>query len=647
MTPREAAYAARKQFGNPGLSKENIRAMWNMGTLESVVQDLRYAVRSLRKAPGLAVAVILVLALGIGSTTAIFSVVNAVLLRSLPFQDPDRLVLLWGNVQRQRLERRGASYPDYLDWKTETRSFQGMAAFDSGSFTLTGADETERLSGEWVSAGYFELLGIKPVMGRTLNPEEDRTGSGAPVVLIGEGLWKRRFGAAPEILGTQIQLNQRQFTIVGVLPGWFRGLTDTADVWAPYTASMSATSAAERGNRSFPAVARLKTGVPLRQAQAELDGVSKRLELAYPDTNSRRAVELAPLATETVGDLRTPLVILLGAVGLVLLIACTNVASLLLARSESRRQEMAIRAALGASRVRVVRQLLTESVLLATTGAALGLVLAFWAVRLLTTTTPISLPTFMNPQPDWTVAAFAVFVSVAVGILVGIAPAVQAGKQDVHATLKDSSSRSGVNLARQRVRSALVISEVALAMMLLVGAGLLMRSFLYLSAIEPGFDPKHVLTVTITIPRNRAPGSEMTQTSPDQRSVVTGRQLLQRIRALPSVVTASIASDFPFSGDSSAFIYSGEGQSITDAQTQPRAYRHGVSPEFFTTLRVPFVAGRTFTDAEMEGHADVAIVTENLVKRFWPGQNPIGKRIKVGNPDSARPWWKIVEWSAT
>src|SRR5947209_188365 len=333
MSVPEAAYTAQRQFGNPGGWKETIRDMWTLGLLESMLQDVRYAIRSLRKTPGFTAAAVLVLALGIGSTTAIFSVINAVLLRSLPFPAADRLVLLWGNVQRQKVERRGNSYPDYLDWKATAASFDGMAAYSDGWFTLTGMDEPARIGAEWVSAGYFELLGIAPVIGRTFRPEEDRAGNSAPVVLLSAGLWKRRFGSDPNIVGTQLQLNQKLYTVIGVMPAWFRGLTDSAVIWAPFTSSGTAEEFSERGARGFPAVARLKPGVSVRQAQTEMDGISKRLEQAYPATNAKRAVEVAPLAQESAGELRTPLLILLGAVGCVLLIACANVANLSLAPS--------------------------------------------------------------------------------------------------------------------------------------------------------------------------------------------------------------------------------------------------------------------------------------------------------------------------
>jgi predicted permease len=648
-SPEEAMNAARRQFGNPFRWKEIMRDIWSLRLLENLIQDLRYGGRSLLKAPGFAAAAILVLALGIGSVTAIFSLLNAVILRSLPFQSPERLVLLWGNVQRQEVERRGNSYPDYLDWKAQSTSFEGMAAYDGTSFNLTGVTEPERFAGEWVSAGYFELLGVAPIAGRTIASGDDASGGQNEVVLLSERLWQRRFGSDPGILGKQLQFNERQFTVIGILPSWFRGLSDAADVWAPFTASASAQALAQRGSRGFPAVAKLKQGVTILHAQAELDGISKRLEQAYPGTNAKRAVEVAPLTSEMVGVLRTPLFVLLGAVGFVLLIACVNVANLLLARSEARRQEIAIRMALGAGRGRIFRQLVTESMLLSLTGAVAGLLLASWSVRILSDVSPITLPTFIKPAPDWRVAAFAAGVSILVGIFVVLIPAYQAGSQNPYEGLKESGARSGDGAARRRFRGALVIAEVALALTLLVGAGLLMRSFQNLSAVHPGFDPNGVLTLYAALPRGQvapspspSPSSTPASAAPDQKAVVTGRQLLERLRALPGVVSASVSSDIPLGSNSSAIFYSAEGQPITDAQSIPRTYVHRITPEFFTTIGAQLQSGRSFNETEMEGRANVVVVTDNLTRRFWPGQDPIGKRIKAGGPSSNNPWWTII-----
>jgi putative ABC transport system permease protein len=653
LEPEAALNAARRQFGNQLNWKEAIREMWSLGLIESVIKDVRYAVRSLIKTPVFTVVALLALTLGIGCTTAIFSLVNAVILRSLPFQNPERLVLLWGNVQRQKVERRGNSYPDYQDWRAQSVSFEGMAAYSDGAFTLTGADEPERISGEWVSAGYFELLRVAPLAGRTIQADEDRVGNAATVALISDGLWKRRFGSSPGILGEEVHLNDRLFTVIGIMPSWFRGLTDTAEVWAPFTASGPASDFTERGSRGFPAVARLGPNVSRLQAQVEMDGISARLEQQYPDTNAKRAVEVAPLTGELVGDLRAPLLLLLGSVALVLMIACGNVANLLVARSEARRMEIAVRMALGAGRRRVFRQLITESLVLSLAGALLGAVLSVWLVRLLTRLSPITLPSFIKPSPDWTVAGFTIAVSVVVGLAAGLLPAFQAGSHDLLPALQDSSARSGGSRVRRQLRAALIVGEVALAMTLLVGAGLLMRSFQNLSRFHPGFEPSSALTLRIALPQAPAnqpsSGQPLAQSQPqtltakpDAKTVTTGRQVLERIRSIPSVDAASVSSDVPLSGGGSAFFYSAEGQTITDAQTRPRAYIHSVSPDFFAAVGAPILEGRTFTEVEMQSQADVVIVTENLTRRFWAGEDPIGKRIRAGGPDSNEPWSTII-----
>lgn len=634
----EAFYAARRDFGNDTRWKEALHDMWTLTWPEGVIQDARYAARSIRKTPGLALAVIAVLAIGIGANTAIFSVVNAAILKPLPFSDPDELVLLIGNVQRQRIERRGNSYPDYLDWRSQAQSFAGMAAIEGAPFVLTGVDEPERFTGEFVSAGYFELLGVRPLVGRVFQADEDRSQDGAAVAVIGEDLWKRRFGGDSAVLGRKLTLNARPYTVIGVMPAWFRGGGDQAEVWAPFSVSLSREEAAARGRRGFTALARLKKGVSRESAQTEMDGISRRLEMAYPATNEKRAVEVASLTAETVGSLKTPLLILLGAVTLVLLIACANVANLLLARSEARQGEFAIRMALGAGRGRLFRQQMAESLILAGAGAALGLVLAVIAGHLLVSLSPVTLPTFVKPRLDWMVGLFTVVISVITGFAGGMAPALAAAKQTPDTALKDNSIRSGEGSARQRFRSALVISEVALATALLVGAGLLIRSFGHLSALNPGFQPENVLTVHLSLPRIDAAAAEAT----DARSAVTGDAILERVQSIPSVVAAAVATGCPLDESSSAVFYSPEGQTPTDATTRPRAYIHRVSPAYFATLRTPLVAGRTFNSTEMAGKGDAVMVTENLVRRFWPGQDPVGKRIKAGSLNSEAPWLTIV-----
>jgi predicted permease len=628
---------ARRSFGNPTHWKETARDMWTFDWLEALGKDLRYAARTLRRSPGFTLVAALTLALGIGANTAIFSVVNAVILRPLPYAAPDRLVELWGNVKRAKVERRGTSFPDYFDWRTQSQSFDGMALHTGDNVTLTGVDEPERIPAEYVAQPYFDLLGVAPQLGRTFRPEEDQVPQRDAVVVLSDGLWKRRFGADPGVLGRVMQLNGRGYTIVGVMAAGFRGVEDSADLWVPLMMALSAQDMAQRGNRGPAVLARLKRGVSAAQAQSEMDAICRNLERSFPATNEGRGVEISPLEKEIFGDIHTPLVVLLVAVGFVLLIACTNVANLMLARSEARQRELAVRVALGAGRARMLHQLITESLLLALAGAAAGLLLARWGVRALMAASPVTFPGYVHPEVDWRVALFTVAVSGVVGLALGLAPAAQLRTGNLFEAFKQASSHAADSRRGLRFRNALVVAEVALAMLLLVGAGLLIRSLQQLAAIRPGYDAAHVLALRVTLPRlapAASPGA-------DARTVISARDVLTRVARIPSVEQAATASDVPLAG-ASAIFYTAEGQPPVTAQNIPRAYIHRASPGFFQALHIPFVAGRSFTEQETQGTSNVAIVSEAVVKRFWPGQDPIGKRLKPGDSQSNSPWWTIV-----
>jgi predicted permease len=613
LTPAEA----RRSFGNPTVLKETSREMWTFRWLEILLQDVRYAARTLRKSPGFTVVAVLTLALGIGADTAIFSVVDAVMLRPLPFAEPGRLVRLWGNVRRQRVERRGASYPDFLDWRAQSRSLEAMAATENTFATITTGEEPERVRGEFVSQTYLDLVGVRPVIGRGFRPEEDQVPQRNAVALIADSLWKRRFGADPAIAGRTLQLDGRDYTILGVMPAWFHGLGDHTELWMPFMMSGTAADLAERTTRSFPVLARLRPGVTVAQAQTELDSISLRLQAAYPAANEGRAVEVAPLERELLGDLRQPLLVLLCAVGFVLLIACTNVASLVLARSEARQREIAMRIALGAGRARVLAQLFTESCVLALLGAAAGLLLAHWGSHMLITASPIWFPSYIRPGVDLRVALFCTLIAGGAGIALALVPAIQMRNAR-------SSSHAVDRREARRFRGALVVAEVAFAMLLLTGAGLLIRSVRQLAAIRPGYDPSHLLTLRIGLPRP-----------------TDVRELQNQLARIPSVESVSLGSDVPLDGGGATF-YSAEGQPPVTAQNRPRAYPHRVSPDFFRTLRIPFLAGRSFTESEVRDAASVVIVSESLANRFWPGTDAIGKRIKPGSLESKTPWMTIV-----
>ena len=638
----DAQHAARRRFGNVASLKEQCRDMWTFHPLESLWQDVRYAVRTLRKSPGFTVVAVLALAIGIGANTAIFSLVDAVRARALPYKDPDTLVQLWGNVMRTRLERRGNAYPDFLDWRAQSKSFEDMAAFDNHTLTLAGVEDSERIPVESVSAPYFSLLGVHASRGRTFSADEDLVATPSYLVVLSDGLWQRRFGADPKIVGRSLTLNNHTYSIVGVMPPGFKGLSDSAELWVPFAVWAPPQTMANRGNRGFGALARLKAGVTVASAQSELDGISRQLERAYPDTNEKRGVEVSPLDVELFGALRPALLTLMAAVAFVLLIACANVANLLIARSEARRREIAVRTALGAGRGRLLRQLMTEGCVLTAIGAAAGLLLARGAVAVLITASPVTFPSFITPGLDVRVAAFTIAVSLACGIFVGLAPGLQARSVDLNSALKDTA-RGSEGRRAQRLRSALVVAELSMAVVLLVGAGLMIRSVRNLMTLDPGFDPRSVLTLRVSIPRAAAPVPAAPGVlQVPQEPVVRGRALLERISAVPGVVAVALGTDLPLDGNAAATAYAAEGMAPTNAQNAPRAYNHRISPEFFTTLRIPIVAGRTFTEAELTPASPAVVVSERVVKRFWPGQDPLGKRIKLGPLTSTNPWLSIV-----
>jgi len=645
MTDEEAWRAAHRQFGNTTSLKEARNEMQTFVWLATLWQDLRYGVRVLGKNKGFAAVAVLTLALGIGANTAIFSVVNAAILRPLPYPDPARLAILWGNVKRLRVERRGASYPDYRDWRDQSRSFEAMAAFDGAELALTGIPEPERIPCDYVSQPYFSLLGIHAALGRTFSPEEDRVPQRDAVVVLSDGAWKRRFGGDPGIIGRTIQLDWRTYTVIGVGPPGFHGLTDKAEAWIPFSMEGSATDLNDRGVVWFTVLARLKTGVSLTRAQAELDAISKNLAQAYPKTNEARGVEISPLNREMFGDLEAPLLVLLAAVAFVLLIASTNVANLMLARSEGRRHEMAMRAALGASGGRLVRQLVAESAVLGASGCLAGLVLAHYGIRALMAAGPLRFPNSVHPTIDAAVGLFTALVCCVVSLALGLAPAAQLSTASFDEALKQSAVRSTGGRRGSRFRDALVVAEISLSLPLLIGAGLMIRTLQHLAALNPGYDPSHVVNFRVGLPRLKPSGAVNTNAArdakPDAKVVVAANDILRTVSRLPSVESASIATDPPLS-DSSAVYYTAEGQPPMNAQARPRAYFHRVSVDFFRTLHTRLLAGRLFTEDEVHRDANVAIVTQNMVMRFWPGEDPIGKRIKVGGLDSTRPWLTIA-----
>jgi putative ABC transport system permease protein len=640
-----ARLAAMKQFGNVTSLKEQTSDMWTFPSFESLMQDARYAIRSLWRAPGFSLVAVLVLALGIGANTAMFSLVDAAWLRGLPFRDSSRLVVLIGNVQRANgVERRGNSLPDHLDWRAKATRFDDIAAYNTFTTTLLDGDEPERLTLETVSAPYFSLLGVAAAQGRTFREEEDAVPSRDFVVVLSDGLWRRRFGADPAILNRTIRLSGASYTVIGVMPPGFTGITDTAQAWVPF--ALSGFGPTNRGGRGFQTLARLKSGVTMEQAQAEMNVISAQLAAAFPATNDKRGVEVTTLSALTFGSLQTVVVTLMAAVSFVLLIACTNVANLLISRSDARQTEIAVRTALGAGPSRLFRLLATESCLLTLAGAASGLGVAYAVVTGLPAISPIQFPTFVQPALNGSVLGFTVVVAMLSGLLLGLAPAMHARVSRLTDALKESTRGGSSGVRSQRLRAALVVAEVALAIVLFIGAGLMIRSGQKLAAIDPGFDPANLLVVNVSLQRQAAAAAASAlpgqPAPPPPPLVLSGRELLDRVSTIPGVMSAALASDAPLTGNSSAVFYSAEGDTTTDAQTAPRAYVHRVSPAFFETLRLPITGGRTFDDADATPPSSAVIVSDNVARRFWPNQDPIGKRIVVGAPGPNNPWLTIV-----
>jgi putative ABC transport system permease protein len=591
-------------------------------------QDLRYGLRLLAKSPGFTIVAVLTLALGIGANTAIFSVVNAVILRPLPFAAPDRLVAVWVTSLRSGATRGPSDYPDFADWRAQNHVFEHMAAFHTADFTLTGTDEPAHVFGAVVSADLFPLLGEQAKLGRTFRPEEDeKITDGARPVILSHGLWERRFGSDPNVLGRAISLDSQPYAVVGVMPAGFQYpiQAKAIELWAPMTLDSITTDGsqpltAQRGAHYLGVIARLKPGVSLAQAQAELAALAGALQQQFPDTNKYHNATAQPELDRLVGDVRPALLVLFGAVGCVLLIACVNVANLLLARATTRQKEIAVRTALGAGRGRVLRQLLTESLLLALSGGALGLLLATWGTELLLALSPENIPRLADVHVDGRVLAFTALAALLTGVIFGLLPGLHATRPDLVESLKESGRGTTDGLRRNRLRSALVVAEVALALVPLVGAGLLIRSFLLLQRVNPGLDPHNVLTVNLGLPDAR-------YTTSQQAAFFA--QLLPRLRALPGVRSASGVYPLPLSNDQIQVTFEIDGRAFAKSE-EPATNYQAAAPDYFKTLRIPLLAGRDFTVADDEKAPPVIIVNESFAKQFFPHENALGKRIKPG-----------------
>jgi putative ABC transport system permease protein len=585
--------------------------------METLIKDVRFAVRSFLKRPGFLVIAIATLALGIGATTAMFTVVNSVLLRPLQFPEPERIVLFNGINPQQGINESNMSMPDILDWQQQSQSFEEIAGFVSGGFFLTVGDETERVRGAGVSPEFFPLFKTNPIQGRTLQAADTQQGI-EPVVVIGYSLWQRRFGGAPSVVNSKVILNGKAATIVGIMPAGFSYPAES-EAW---TAMSLNEPNQPRDNRFVSVVTRLKPNVSMTQAQTEIETINQRLAQNYTETNSGWSVRLVELRESLVGNLRTSLLILLGAVAFVLLIACANVANLLLARAIYRQKEIAVRTALGASRMRIVRQLLTESTLLSLVSGVVGFTLSLGLIRLLIAISPPNTPRVEEIRIDLRVFSVTLAVAVFAGLLFGLFPALQTSRPNVNETLKDSGQRGSQYGGRNRAGSVFIVSEIALSFMLLAGAGLLIKSFLHLREIDPGFNPDNVLAMRLTLPFGKYKQGE-------PRAQIY-KQLVDQVKATPGVKSAAAVLTLPLGGDTFG-VGRGvirEGRPLTPEE-QTNAQHLPITPDYFQTLQIPLKAGRTFTDQDTLESTKVAIVSETMARRLWPNENPIGRRVIV------------------
>ena len=608
--------------------------------METFWQDLKYAARLLVKRPVFTAIAVLTLALGIGANTAIFTVVNAVLLRQLPFPHAERLVMLW--EQDKDRQPSNTSFATYVDWRNESQSLENVAALSDWSPTITGQNPAERLDGLRVSASFFRILGVKPVLGRDFLPEEDHRGNNR-VAILSDGLWMRKFGSDPAIVGKTITMDSFHYVVVGVLPAGFESpfanfRQKTTEIWSPLAYNATLPWAC-RDCRHLRAVARLKPGVLLEQARAEMNTISHNLFLEYPHEYSAEGVIVTPLQEELVGDVRGALFALLGAVGFVLLIACGNVANLLLGLAAQRSREIAIRSALGSGRGRLVRQLFTESVLLAMLGGAAGLLLALWGVDFLISLAPGNLPRLNEIHLDGQVLAYTLGLCLLTSLLFGMAPAWQIFRMDPNESLKKGGRQTGGG-RRHPMRGALVVSGVALALMLLIGSSLMLRSVRSLLGVNPGFDPRHLLTMEIDVSGVSYEEDVPCVAGPCRTVLNFYQQALARIRALPGVEAAGTASQLPLGGNLDMYGMHVEGKLSANPQDDPNADRYGISLGYLRAMRIPVLRGREFTEQDRADSPPVVLISDTFARRMWPGEDPLGHRIKMGA--DTRPWRTIV-----
>ncbi len=630
MRPEEARRDAEGRFGRTSNIKEMSWEVRGGGWLETVWQDVRYGGRMLRKHPSFSFVAVLTLALGIGANTAIFSLVSAVLLRPLNYRDAARLVMVWEDESAIGFPRDTPAPANYADWKAQNQVFEDMAALESRNFNLTGDGEPEKISAFGVTASFFPLLGADPALGRTFHPEEDKPGANK-VVVISHGLWQRRYAGERSIIGRDILLNNEKYTVVGVMPEGFQFEVADTNLWVPI--ALTPEQLANRGTHYLEVVARLKPGVTVAQANADIQAITHRIAAAYPDDADGLSATVIPLHEQLAGDVRRPLTMLLVAVGFVLLIACANIAGVLLSRAAARQREMALRAALGASRWRIMQQLLTESVLLGGLGGGLGLLLSWWTFAFLQQLIPAGLRASATLELDLPVLGFTLVLSLLAGVLFGLAPALQASKIDLNEAIKQGSGRTGSSPTQRRLRSTFVVAEVALAMVLLVGAGLLIQTLSKLRGQYAELHPDNVLTVRTLLMGDRY--------REHPQRVGFYDHVLERVRHLPGVLSAGYTTAVPLVWKGGANGLTLEGRAA-EPNVNWNANHRQISPDYFQAVGIALRQGRFFNEQDDARAVPVVIINETMARQYWPGQSPIPKRFKIGGMGSTNPWLTIV-----
>ncbi|HUE44494.1 MAG TPA: ABC transporter permease [Candidatus Sulfotelmatobacter sp.] len=585
--------------------------------MRTYLTDLRHALRSLRRNPAFAIGAILVLALGIGANTAIFSLVNAAMLRPLPFNQPDQLVQVWHVPPAKSfpgMDKFSVSPANYLDWKAQSTSFDSMSIYNFRSLSFGGADHPEVVEASAVGPDFFTVLRAKPLLGRTFTPDDDKPS--ARVILLSYNLWRDRFASDPGIVGRDITVNSERYTVIGVMPDKFR-MPDFAWAWVPI--GWTDADRAIRGNHNYLVIARLKPQITIDQAKSELSAISTRLEQQYPEDDKGWGAMLVPLREQFIGDVRTALLVLLGAVAFVLLIACANVANLVLAKTLARGKEMAIRSALGAGRAVLLRHILVETLLLSLLGGTLGFLLARVVIALSTNLLADRLPAFMNATLDAQVLIYTLLLSVAAGVLAGLFPSLRFSRVDLNEILKQGSR--GSSDTGGKTRNLLVVCEVALSLVLLIGAGLMIRTLWQLRNVQPGFDSGNVLTMTVAVPRNHFPTPSM--------EANFFQEVLQRVKALPGVQEAGLIDSLPLDGSGSHQPFSIEGRPLLPMADQPEVDVRVISTGYLRTMRTPVIRGRDFAESDAAGRPGVVMISESLAQRFWPNEDPLGKHLTL------------------